>query len=134
MVSFINGECWIEDDNVLYGNFFGQQREMIIDVVSNIDQEKEKVFQAVGISTNNNTYDPSNPEKSWDSPEITVPETDINNVGGLTRIKASKFRQKEEALYSDIPRNINTKMSGTETYKLANGDVMRTGLCSKAQE
>jgi hypothetical protein len=125
LVSFMNGELWLENDNPLFNNFFGDQKEMIIDVVSNADFEKIKVFQEIGLSTNNNVYNPANPDNSWSCPIITIPDTEINPNGQQSWIDASRFRQKEESIYADIPRNIKSKMAGTDLYKLVNGDVLR---------
>jgi hypothetical protein len=36
---------------------------------------------------------------------------------------------KEEALYADVPRDINSPMQGSNKFKLINGRVMR-GQCA----
>ena len=129
MVSFLGGQLYLEDDNVLYNNYFGTQYEMLVDVVSNADFEKVKVFQEIGLSTNNNRYNPLAPEASWDCPTVDIPATEINPLGQRTRINAKKFRQVEESIYAELPRNILSKRSGTEVQKLINGDVMRGQAC-----
>lgn len=124
LLSFVNGECYLENSNILRGYIFGRQTDMIISVEANIDYEKRKTFHALEISTDNNKYDSTQPQKSW-SAIITVPPTADNPTGSYTNIDASAFVNREGTLYSEIPRDINSPMSGTILNKKVNGNVMR---------
>jgi hypothetical protein len=119
-VTFMNGQLYLENEGA-YGDFFEEQKEMIVDVVSNAEQEKVKVFSALGLTTNHNKIDVD----GWQVESITIPATDENAIGQLTNILNGAFRYKEEALYADIPRDLNTPMSGSDNQKKANGRVMR---------
>lgn len=124
-VTFLNGQLYLENDGV-FGNFFGEQKSMVVDVISNIENEKVKIFSAIGLTTNHNKTSLSD---SWYVDSIIVPTTDVNAAGQLSEIAASGFRMKEEALYADIPRDINSPMQGSNKFKLINGRVMR-GQCA----
>ena len=124
-VTFLNGQLYLENDGV-FGNFFGEQKSMVVDVISNIENEKVKIFSAIGLTTNHNKT--SLPD-SWYVDSIIVPTTDVNAAGQLSEIAASGFRMKEEALYADVPRDINSPMQGSNKFKLINGRVMR-GQCA----
>jgi hypothetical protein len=125
-VTFLNGQLYLENEGV-FGNFFGEQRKMIVDIISNTDQEKIKTLNSIGITTNNNIV--SNGDSAWSVDSIIIPPTAVNASGQLTMIPATHFRMKEEALYADIPRDTNSPMAGTTAFKLINGRVMR-GNCA----
>ena len=124
-VTFLNGQLYLENEGV-FGNFFGENKDMVVDVISNIEQEKVKIFSAIGLTTNHNKT--SLPD-SWYVDSIIVPTTDVNASGQLSEIASGRFRMKEEALYADVPRDINSPISGTTAFKLINGRVMR-GQCA----
>jgi hypothetical protein len=121
MLSFMDGQLYVEDANPVYNNFFGEQYVMEVDVIDNADFEKEKVFQAIALSTNSNAGD------FWDCPEIRTPISAKDPQGGLSLIRT--FREKEGNLYSETRRNLLTPMAGTTNYKLINGDAMRGQVC-----
>lgn len=120
MVSFMNGQLYLEGENTQFNNFFGVQYTMEVEVIDNTDFEKEKIFTSLALATNSNTG-------SWDVPTITVPSTDKNPIGQTSRINS--FTEKEEGLYADTKRDINSKMRGTQKYKLINGDRLRGQAC-----
>lgn len=118
LVTFMNGELYLENSNI-FGYFFGEQKPMIVDVIANIEQEKVKVFNSIGLTTNLNLPD------GWFVESVIVPPTDQNPTGHYTTIPSSRFRHKEEALYADIPRDIYSPIQGTDMFKMVNGRVMR---------
>lgn len=121
MLSFMNGQAYLEEDNPLFNNFFGVQYAMEVEVIDNADFEKEKVFQAIALATNSNSGD------YWDAPIITCPPSEHALNGCQTSIV--KFSCKEDGLYADTRRDIRTPMSGTDAYKLINGNPMRGQVC-----
>lgn len=124
LVQFMRGNVYLDEDNVLFGNMFGEQQQMVVDVVANSEQEKEKVLLALGLVTNNNNI-VAGSDANWYVESIKTPPTDVNVNGMATRIPATYFRIKEEALYADVPRDLNSPMSGTDFMKMANGRPMR---------
>lgn len=123
MLSFMDGQLYVEGANPLYNNFFGDQYAMELDVIDNADFEKMKIYQALALSTNSNVGD------FWDAPEVRTPESAKLPLGGLTVIRPGRFREKEGALYADVPRNMLTPMRGTDNFKMLNGDMMRGEVC-----
>lgn len=123
-VSFKNGELWVHDSG-LYNNFYGTQYEQQIDFAANMVFDKVKVFDFVGINTNNNKFVSASATKAWDVAFVIV-EPSVQYPQGLySYIPAGKLRHKEGILYGDILRDVYTPMTGTTLNKLINGRPMR---------
>jgi hypothetical protein len=130
MIAFIGGQIYkLFSDTENYGKFFGVQYSEIVTVVANKEKEKVKVLNALGLTTNlNNPKDPN----GWQV-EITTPANVLNPTGMLTHIIPQNFQQREEmSIYSDVPKNENTKMIGNALYKRFNGEDIR-GDCALIQ-
>ncbi len=129
LLSFLKGQLYTHYTNDTHNEYYGQQHPMEVHVVSNKFQEKEKIFESVGLVTNNNVYNSSSPTEFWEIYDIEIPATSVFPSGQHSYITPTMFEEKEESLYSDIKRNINSKMSGPELYKLINGNPMRGQAC-----
>ena len=125
--SFIGSELWVQDITSRL-NLFGEQKKMIISVPSNVGKEKEMVFDSVEIHTNNIKINSTTPNKNWRATIKTLPDG-ISPNGQLSYINSQLFVQKESLLTASILRDVNTRMSGSEMYKLHNGDVIRGESC-----
>jgi uncharacterized membrane protein len=110
LLSFIDGECYLHNNNNLYNNFYGVQHNSDIVVFSNKGQELIKVFDNINISSN---------DTNWYSDEITIGEM-------LSKLYKNHFVEKEKMLYSEFKRNINTPMIiNNIEYRLLNGERLR---------
>lgn len=127
-VTFMNGNLWLHADTSTRNHLYGEQKPMIVQVPSNIGRGKIMVYDSIEISTTNNKYNETNPEKNW-SAIVETASDGISPNGQLSEVKSGMFKQKEGLLCSDILRDKNTLMAGSDNYKLFNGDVMRADSC-----
>lgn len=119
LVSFKNGELWEHNRlDVARNNFFGVQYNSEIEVVSNIEYPKVKVFNGIAIYSNKYFYSPN-------IGDVRVQSNETYLEGMVSRLVKSKFRAKEGVLYADYLRDASTPNSGTEQQALLSGRKLR---------
>lgn len=124
-IIFISAQPFIGEQNELRNVNFGVQQKHIINVVSNVNKEKVKVFDYLEIHTNNNKISPESIIKNWKSDSIVIPPSSMYPLGMFSKLYPTQLISKEGFVSSNFNKNINTNKSGTEKYKLINGDELR---------
>lgn len=121
MVSFVDGELWLHEDNEVRNTFYGVTTPSVIEFVSNINPTKIKVFDNIAQYANS----------VWDSPtdaDIKVLPNALHPNGMISRLKSGKYVNKEGIFYAEFLRDINSP--GAASHKLLNGRRLRGELLS----
>jgi hypothetical protein len=119
LVSFKDGELWEHNRlDIARNNFYGVQYNSEIEVVSNIEYPKVKVFNGIAIYSNKYFYSPN-------IGDVSVQSNETYLQGMVSRLVKSKFRDKEGVLYADYLRDASTPNSGTQQQALLSGRKLR---------
>jgi hypothetical protein len=118
-VSFKDGELW-EQNSVLVprNNFFGEQYNSEIELISNIEYPTVKVFNTIAVYANKVFY----------SPNVGDIKTIANgnySIGMISRLLKSKFRAKEGVFYADYLRDANTPNMSSQDVAIMEGRKLR---------
>ena len=92
LVSFKDGNFYLHGDNETRNNFYGEQYNSSVKVVSNSSPSDKKVFLAIGLEG----------DDAWAATSITTPS------GQSTNLLKSDFEEREGFYYSDILFDVNT--------------------------
>lgn len=94
-ITFINGSAWFHNSKNTKGfsKFYGVDTDQYINMVSNFDQSKLKVFQSIAIESNVKYF-------------IRKIKTDDN--GSFSYLTLSHFVKRGNVWYSEFLRNMNT--------------------------
>lgn len=114
-----NANLYIHDSGQ-YNVFYGIYKNPKIQIPSNIDPLKIKIFLACDVYS----------DKEWTNLDTNNVETEPNAMypdGMQSRTKT--FRGKEGIYHADIMRDKNDIIQGTEKYKLINGRRVRGQAC-----
>lgn len=113
IVTFKDGQFWLHNKNEVRNNFYGDQFDSEIWVVSNNDPSRKKIYKAISEESNS----------VFEAYEITNPS------GQLSNLVADDFVEKEGYYYADFLFDVNTPSTIIEGETLENaileGDVMR---------
>ena len=113
LFAFKDGDMWeLNADDNNHNKFFGVQYPASFKIISNLNNEFEKIYRNVGIKSN----------VLWDVPVIS------NREGQLSDLLKSNFVRRDDSFYADILRNSNTNtdtLTGIQT-PLLHGEVMRS--------
>lgn len=123
-ISFNNGQPFVHEQNELRNFNFETQQKHIINIVSNIDKEKIKIFNTIELHTNNNKIQ-DDITKNWKSDNIVIPLSTMYPLGMFSKLYPTQLVSKEGFVTTNFNKNINSNMDGTEKYKLINGDELR---------
>lgn len=115
LVTFKDGQVWLQNDNTDYNNFNGVQFTSQIRIVSNEAPKNMKVFKTISYESN----------LPWSCPEITIPANDKYKAGMSSRLKAPKFINKEGIFYSEFLKDYNTPGFTVPSEALINGRDLR---------
>jgi len=115
LVSYVGDALYLHNSNSTRNLLWGNQRESIVEVISNQSPNVKKTFEALAIHSN----------KPWD----------INYVGGATdssyvngfqsKVPDGRFKLRAGVYYSDYLRNMKTNSSSANTLDLVRGDQLR---------
>lgn len=124
-MAWLNGVPYVLEAGTDYGSFFGTTRAQQIAVVSNTKSPTEtKVAESISLDTNNITYNSSDPTQNWNA-DVYVPANSEYADGMESEINAKQFIIRENKLHANFRRNKNSKMAGSDKYKLVNGERLR---------
>lgn len=101
------GVLHLHNNNSVYNNFYGTQYTQQIQVVSNVDKMKFKVFSSISVYSN----------EVWFSPTggILIPPHSEYPSGMSSRILVNKFKHKQGCWYAEFSRDANTPNANPAT-------------------
>ena len=109
-VSFLKGDIWIHDSNILRNNFYGDQKSIEINLVGNKEFLNVKNYLRMGVNAN----------KAFDV-EIKIDPCILYPSGMVSRIKAARFENKEGIWYAEFLKDMTTNSSTPSVDDLING-------------
>lgn len=121
MLTFKDGLTYLHNESELRCNYYGEQFPCIVEVISNVEADKIKTFEAIAIQSN----------ERWDGELITVPPSELYPDGMQTDFVKERLRLVEGAYYLAMPRDLKTPglQSESEAYRRSNGRVLRGNVC-----
>jgi len=124
LFGFVSGGLIEFDSSSTRMNLRGSQKSFETTFVCNINPNKIKFLDAIGIETNNNKYNSSSPDKSWQVSEVTVPASEQYANGQYSKIPAIKFTHKNGRLYADFLRDAYTTTGAEVTLDYITGQKL----------
>ncbi|GAF96018.1 unnamed protein product [marine sediment metagenome] len=115
LVSYIGDAIYIHNSNETRNNFWGSQRNSILEVVANEAPNIKKTFEAMAIHSN----------KPWDVNYIGIPADGTYESGMQSKIPESRFRLIEGIYHSPYLRNMKTYTSTASNLDLIRGESLR---------
>jgi len=114
-VSFIGEDVYIHNSNSTRNNFWGTQRNSILDFVANEYPNVKKTFETIAVHSN----------KPWDCVYVSVDADDTYENGMQSKVPESRFKLREGIYCSDYLRNMKTHSSSANTLDLVRGENLR---------
>jgi hypothetical protein len=115
LVTFKDGQVWVQNSNPDYNKFNGVQFTSQVRIVSNEAPKNMKVFKTISYESN----------LPWACPEITIPANAKYKSGMSSRLLAPKFINKEGMFYSEFLKDYNTPGFIVPAEALINGRDLR---------
>jgi len=112
LVSWMNGKLYLHNSG-LNNTFYGKLHGCSLKVPVNGNVQYTKRYSSIRLSSDKNLW----------SIEFTIPDGE-NYVNQKTILRPAMFREKENALYSDILRNIITRTGVEDLALIYNGTRM----------
>jgi hypothetical protein len=115
-ITFLGGDIWIHnDESVDRCNLFDEKRDCIVGVVSNEQPLKIKLYDSLGVWSND----------EWEVTSITIPATMNYPDGMSSRIPTAHFKKRSGVWRAKFLRNLKSS-SGTESVLDAvSGEALR---------
>jgi len=115
LVSYTGEDIHLHNTNETRNNFWGVQRDSIVDIVSNEAANVIKTFENIAIHSN----------KPWDINFISLPAGATYTNGMQSKLPESRFRIMEEVYYANYLRNMKTNSSSASNLDLVRGETLR---------
>lgn len=114
-ITFIGGDLWIHnDEDANRCELFGEKRDCIVGVVSNEEPTKVKLYDSVGIDSND----------EWEIYEITIPAT-LNHPSGMySKIPLQRFKKRYGVWQAEFLRNMKTSSSTASAIEAITGEPL----------
>lgn len=95
-ISFVNGSAWFHNSKNTkgFGKFYGIKTDQFVNVVSNYDQSKLKVYQAIAIESAEVKY--------------FIRKVITDDKGSFSYLTLNHFVKRGNVWYSELLRNMNT--------------------------
>lgn len=115
VLAMYKGQTYLVEQGTTYNEFFGDQKDAVIEATSNQEPINTKVIQAISYQ---------NVGDKW---QIELDTEAINNYpqGMYTKITTGRQEQKEGIVFVDCPSNIKTKQGTIKNGLYATGTPMR---------
>ncbi len=117
LISFIQGQLWLHNDNVLRNRFYGVDRDWEINVVINKEWNLDKSFKVIIIDS----------AGTWACEEIIIPENGSRSEM-FSRIKSGRFKGVKGKQIAKFAKNMKSS-TGTADDLLNGNDLV--GLIMK---
>jgi hypothetical protein len=115
LVSYIGENLYIHNDNAVRNNFWGQQRDSIVEVIANEAPSVKKTFEAMALHSN----------KPWDVPWVGIPADSTYGDGMQSKLPERRFRLMEGIFTANYLRNMKTYTSTASNLDLVRGETLR---------
>jgi hypothetical protein len=118
MYAIVKGEIYSHNTSATRGNFYGTAHGQVIEVVSNEEPLKIKVFRSITVNAN----------KLWSADntgDVAIKANDTYKRGMLSRIKAGRFTKREGYWWAEFLRNMLTKGILPSPIDLISGDLLK---------
>jgi hypothetical protein len=119
-ISFMGGDVWVHNSQTANRcNLFGEKRDCIIGVVSNEQPNRIKLYDALGIHSND----------EWEITDITIPASLNYPNGMISKIPKERFKKRDGVLRAEFLRNMKTTSNMASVMDALNGEVLRGYEC-----
>lgn len=126
MVSFMEGEIYLHNENTLHCNFYGMQYYPSITIITNENPLKVKTFNSISLDVN----------KSPETAVLTIPVESIYPHGMYSELASADFVNKEGIFYAPFKRDMYTSsnlppaLPTKNIMDLINGRALRGKIMS----
>jgi hypothetical protein len=116
MVTFMGGDLWLHnDDTVPRCNFYGEQKDCIVGIVTNENPTKIKLFDSLGVHT----------DADWEVTSVTIPKSMNYPSGMSSKIPYERFIKRDGILRAEFMRNLKSTSDTESMMDAINGDPLR---------
>jgi hypothetical protein len=127
LISLEGGNIWLHEalvdgsGNPVYNTFYGISYSMIIEVISNVDFQKSKIFKGLQINANKKF-------KMENKGDLYIPISEQYPAGMNSLLPLNKFDKVEDGFVAEILRDMDTPGFSSEYDALVNGRPMTGGI------
>jgi hypothetical protein len=119
-ITFMGGDLWIHNSNeVPRVNFYGEQKDCIIGIVSNEEPTKVKVFDSIGIDS----------DGEWIVDEVIISPSLNYPQGMASNIPIEHFKKRNGIWQAHFLRNMQTNQSTSSILDAIQGEELRGEEC-----
>jgi len=115
LISYTGEDIWLHNTNATRNNFWGKQRDSIVNIISNESPNIKKTFENITIHSN----------QPWDINYISLPVDQTYTSGMQSKLPEARFRIIEGVFYSDYLRNMKTNSTSASNLDLVRGETLR---------
>ena len=115
LVSYVGDAIYIHNSNAVRNNFWGVQRDSIVEVVANEAPTIKKTFEAIALHTN----------KPWNINYVGLSTDSTYTSGMQSKIPEARFRLIEGIFHAPYLRNMKTYTSSASNLDLIRGETLR---------
>lgn len=116
LISFIDDDLYIHNDNVNRGSFYGASKIVKINIIMNDRPEFTKVLDSLTINSNDGT---------WVVTAIDIPPTHMYPNGMSSKIPNEVFTKRENGMHAEFLRNMKTSSAVDSLLELREGEELR---------
>jgi hypothetical protein len=119
-ITFMGGDLWIHNsDDVPRANLYGEQKDVIVGIVSNEEPTKVKVFDSIGIDS----------DGMWEVSEVIIPPNLNYPQGMMSEIPVEHFKNRNGIWQAHFLRNMQTNQSTASVLDSLQGEELRGNEC-----
>ena len=115
MVSYLGDALYLHNDNETRNNFWGTQRNSIVEFVANEAPNIKKTFEALAVHSN----------EPWDITYVGIATDSTYESGMISKVPEQRFKLREGVYCSDYLRNMKTYSASASNLDLVRGESLR---------